>query len=346
MERISPHAGLLTGYSGMEDLQPEYLITNTAVSALHGRLDAYRDEPFDEGVGVELRAKLEAAWRHAREQEQRHLEWIRGGRVSPEVPSSVFPVHDREEGDYSIEIWRLLFQDGDRSTVLLGVVAADTWRQDRRDGKVLKTVLSYNSAKAAILSRRWVNRDGSPIALPPPAAPAPCPTPSKPPRTVPVPTAAPPPAAAPVPTAAPPPAAAPVPVATLVPVATPAPVAAAPIKLGTDGRPPKGYRRGGAAKDRDAFVLALLRENPKMPTMGADGIHPLVKARFGIGTRGSHVNQLRIQVLLEKLEKSGVRSAPTEANDVLDALNEFIESDERRGRALDQLVRLGRRTVA
>jgi hypothetical protein len=79
-----------------------------------------------------------------------------------------------------------------------------------------------------------------------------------------------------------------------------------------------------------------------MPTMGADGIHPLVKAKFGIGTRGSHVNQLRVQVLLEKLEaKSGARDAA-----VIDAVDEFIESDERRRRALDQLVRLGRRAVA
>jgi len=36
---------------------------------------------------------------------------IRGGKVGAEVPSSCFPIHDREEGDYSVEIWRLTFQD-------------------------------------------------------------------------------------------------------------------------------------------------------------------------------------------------------------------------------------------
>lgn len=62
--------------------------------------------------------------------------------------------------------------------------------------------------------------------------------------------------------------------------------------------------------------------------------------------RGSHVNQLRVQVLLEKLKKRDGAGAGGVESDVLDALNAFVESDERRGRALDQLVRLVRRAAA
>lgn len=278
----------------MEDLQPEFTITNTAVSALHSRLDAYRDGPFDEEVGVVLYRKLDDAWRSAREQEQRHIDWIRGGKVGPEVPTSVFQIHDREESDYSVEAWKLAFQDGDRTTHLLGVVTADTRRRDRRDGRVLKTVLSYTSAKAAIMARRWLNRDGTPITLPATA-----------PRPVPAPESA------PVPESSAP--------ATVTSAPTPAP--APPIKLASDGRPAKGYRRGGASTDRDAFVLALLQRNPKMPTMGTGGIHELVKTQFGVGMRGAHVNKLRVQVLLEKA------ATPAVTVDLLDALDDLLRAE-------------------
>lgn len=57
-----------------------------------------------------------------------------------------------------------------------------------------------------------------------------------------------------------------------------------------------GAPKAGSSAERDEFVLALLRKNPNMVTMGPSGVHAAVRARFGVGMRDGKVQKLRARL--------------------------------------------------
>lgn len=253
----------------MEDKQSDLRITRSAVADLHGTLASYRDKPI-ESVAAELQTMLEHACQEARG-----------------APGRVSVVYDTVDSDYNRQIYQLRFVDGDRFYTLIGVVADDYDRRTGQPIKVLITVISIKAAKKSILLGRWRNLDGTPIQLPtraaepaPEPAPAPALAPTIDPGAVLAPTIA--------------------PDAALALKIAPAPAAPSEVPVGRDGRPKRGFRRGGSTTERDEFVLDILRREPETSTTGQNGIHARVRERFGVGMREAHVGRLRAQLAIER----------------------------------------------
>jgi hypothetical protein len=329
----------------MDDLASEFRITDAAIEKLHGKLARYKDRQFDtdEDLAEELEELLDKA-----------CYAVRRGTVNGKNPD-ILGIYDTEDGDYGREIYKLVFKDLQQDVTLIGVVTDDYSRRSR-PGKVLITVLTFRDAMRSIKDGRWKNRDGTAINLDGMRPPPPPPPPPQPPE----------PASMPAP-------------AYLV-AKTPAnSVLHGPfepyvvtlgasvtqavgdsgltrtVKLGTDGKPLKGYRRGGTRQEREAFALTLLRKNPNIATMGRNGIHSQVKASFeGVGMRGSVVARLRAQVLAERGGVAPITTGlvPAFLGELMDGIKALFEADAgvgaahaRRGQAVTNLRALYARAM-